>query len=80
MQLLEQTSGMPLVLAKVGDCVTLVSIRADQNVKSRLTAMGLCPGVQISLAGRSHHGPCILIVKGVRLALDWGTAHRILVR
>lgn len=80
MRLLEHTSGMPLVLANVGDTVTLESIRAEENVKSKLTAMGFCPGVQIRLAGRSHHGPCILIVKGVRLALDWETAYRILVR
>ncbi len=66
-------------MANIGQCVVIESIRADHHVKSRLIAMGLCPGVEVRLAGMSHQGPCILMVKDMRLALDWGIAHRIYV-
>jgi len=79
MHALEETTGIPLAVADIGRNLVLKCVRADMNLKAHLTAMGLCPGTELKLLSRSPNGPCILVVKESRVALDWGMAYRILV-
>lgn len=48
---------------------TVISMKLDRNVMSRLEALGLTKGTSIKILNRSRTGAVILIVRGSRLAL-----------
>ena len=70
---------MPLSMASPGDLVQVVSIRAGWGLQRRLADMGLTPGVQIRVINSQRPGPVVLDVRGSRLALGHGVAHKIMV-
>jgi Fe2+ transport system protein FeoA len=76
----ERASAMPLTIAPVNRCVIMHSVMADQEMQTRLAAMGLYPGAELIVISRSLNGPCIVIVKDSRLVLGRQTAHKILVK
>jgi len=71
--------GKPLSLIKPGDKVRLVSITGGAYMRSRLVSMGLLQGTAIEVVKNSGHGPVIVSVKGSRLLLGRGMAHKIMV-
>jgi len=66
-------------MVKAGEKVILVSIDAGQGLKSRLTAMGLVPNVEITVLNNSHPGPFVISVKDSRMILGKGMARKIVV-
>lgn len=70
---------MTLNMIEPGKIVKIVSIEAGINLKSRLAAMGLIPGMEIKVVRNSLSGPFIVIVKGTRLVLGRGMACKIIV-
>jgi len=70
---------MPLSIVQPGRRVRLVSVNAGRGLRGRLTAMGLLPGTEIEVIRNSAHGPFIISVKGTRLVLGRGMAHKIIV-
>ncbi|HOF89643.1 MAG TPA: FeoA family protein [Armatimonadota bacterium] len=72
-------SGLPLLLAPTDRPVTVHDIRGGSELRTRLAALGVYPGVELTVISASLGGPCIIAVKESRLALDRGMAHRILV-
>ncbi|MHB0934861.1 MAG: FeoA family protein [Armatimonadota bacterium] len=72
-------SGMPLMLAPTDRPMTVHSIHGDQHLQTRLAALGVYPGTVLTVISASLGGPCIIVVKECRLALDRGMAHQILV-
>jgi ferrous iron transport protein A len=70
---------MTLNMIEPGQMVKIVSVEAGINLKSRLTAMGLIPGVEIEVVRNSSSGPFIVVVKGTRLVLGRGMARKIMV-
>ena len=70
---------MPLSLVQVGRKVRLISVDSGFGLRSRLTAMGLVPGVEIAVLKHSMHGPFIIEVKGSRIMLGRGMAQKIVV-
>ena len=70
---------MPLSMASPGDLVKVVSIRAGWGLQRRLADMGLTPGVQVRIISSQRPGPVVLEVRGSRLALGHGIAHKIMV-
>ncbi len=70
---------VPLSNVSAGKTVKLVSVDAGYGLKSRLTAMGLIPSVQILVINNSHPGPFVISVKGSRLMLGRGMAQKIMV-
>ena len=73
-------SAMPLWMAEVGREMILHDVSAEPDLKVRLAAMGLYPGVKLKVISRSAQGSCIVAVKECRLVLDRETVHHILVR
>jgi len=59
--------------------VKLVAIDAGQGLRSRLLAMGLVPNVRITVVSNNHPGPFVLSVKGTKMVLGRGMAHKIMV-
>lgn len=70
---------MTLNMIQPGKVVKMISIEAGINLKSRLAAMGLIPGVEIEVVRNLSAGPFIVVVKGTRLVLGRGMAHKIMV-
>ena len=69
---------MPLSMVQVGEKKTIVSLHGEDSMKQHLLDLGFVFGQQVEIIGKSSTG-LILSVKGVRLALNQGLAHRITV-
>ncbi len=67
---------MPLSMVQVGEKKTIVSLHGKDTMKQHLLDLGFVFGQQVEIVGKSSNG-LILSVKGVRLALNQGLAHRI---
>ena len=75
----EPSATLPLVLAKVGEKVRVVSIAAKHEIQSYLANLGLLPDVEVQVLNRSRTGPLLVLVKGSRLALGRGLGRQIMV-
>ena len=71
--------GIPLSLAKAGDCGTVVRISGDTGTKKFLTDLGFTVGVRVQ-AVSDVKGSKILSVRGSRIAVDSRMASRIFFR
>ena len=70
---------MPLSMVSSGERVQVVSIRAGWGLQRRLADMGLTPGVQVRVINSQRPGPVVLDIRGSRLALGHGVAHKVMV-
>ena len=68
---------MPLSMVNSGQKVRLLAIRAGRGLQARLASMGLVPGAELEVISNNLRGPFIVSVKGSRLVLGRGMAHRI---
>jgi len=69
---------LPLSMLGMGERARLVSVNAGESLTSRLNAMGLTPGVEVTVIQDSG-GPLLLGVRDSRLALGRGMAQKIFV-
>ncbi len=69
---------LPLTMVAQGERVRLLKVNAGGGLSSRLNAMGLTPGVELSIIQDSG-GPLLLGVRDSRLALGRGMAQKIFV-
>jgi Fe2+ transport system protein FeoA len=70
---------MPLTLAGPGEEVTVVGIKAGRGLAQRLADMGLNQGVTLKVISGQMPGPVLIDLRGSRLALGSGVAHKIMV-
>ena len=70
---------IPLSMASPGEKVKVAAIRAGWGLQRRLADMGLTPGVLVRVINSHGRGPVVLDVRGSRLALGHGIAHKIMV-
>jgi len=68
---------MPLSMASPGEMVEVAAVRAGWGLQRRLADMGLTPGVKVRVINSGKPGPVVLDVRGSRLALGYGVAHKI---
>jgi ferrous iron transport protein A len=68
---------MPLSFVKAGQRVRISAIDASHGFQGRLAAMGIIPGKEIEVLLNSSRGAFIVAVKGSRLMLGHGMAHKI---
>ena len=69
----------PLSVVMAGETVKLAKIDAGRGLNSRLASMGLLPNVEITVVRNSHPGPFVINVKGSKMMLGRGMAHKIMV-
>lgn len=74
------TPPIPLSMVQSGRNVCLVAVRAGRGLTQRLADMGFVPGVELRVVNNSGGGPLIVLVKGSRLMLGRGVAHKMLVQ
>jgi ferrous iron transport protein A len=84
---LEGTSPMPLTAAsltladlKPGEHATLVEIHSGRGITGRMTSLGFTPGVELVMTQNYGHGPLLVTVRGMRVALGRGEAEKLLVQ
>jgi Fe2+ transport system protein FeoA len=70
---------MSLSMASPGEEVRLLGVRGGWGVKRRLADMGLTPGETLRIVQADSSGPLLVAVRGSRLALGRGMAHKIMV-
>jgi ferrous iron transport protein A len=68
----------PLVMAAIGEKVYLENIKGGKKMLRRLTALGLTPGVELSVV-QNTGGVLLLSVRGSRIALGRGMARKMMV-
>jgi ferrous iron transport protein A len=69
---------IPLSMALARQPLRLVEIRAGRELTHRLTELGLTPGVVLSIV-QDAGGPLLISVRGSRIAIGRGLAHKLLV-
>jgi len=69
---------LPLTMVAPGERVRLLKVNAGEGLSSRLSAMGLTPGVEFMIIQDSG-GPLLLGVRDSRLAIGRGMAQKIVV-
>ncbi len=74
---MEDGSAMYLNKASSGQQAKLVSIEAGRGLTHRLAELGLTPGVDIAVVQAERHGPILISVRGSRIALGRGMAHKL---
>jgi len=79
-QQVEQKNVKSLSAVRAGEKVRLASIEAGRDLNSRLISMGLVPNVEITVVSNNHPGPFMICVKGSKMMLGRGMAHKIMVR
>jgi len=62
-----------------GEQVTLTHVQVGQELTSRLTSLGLTPGVRLQVLQNQGRGPMIINVRGTNVALGRGEAEKLLV-
>ena len=77
---IEGRAMMPLSMVSPGELVQVVTVRSGWGLQRRLADMGLTPGVQVRVVNSQGRGPVILDLRGSRLALGHGVAHKIMVK
>lgn len=63
-----------------GSSAIIASLSGGKHISSRLASIGLTIGTEIQIIQNYHHGPIILSVRGVRLAIGRGEANKIEVK
>jgi ferrous iron transport protein A len=69
---------MPIVIAPIDEELSIVKVLADEKTKKHLQSLGVVVGSKITVIS-TNGGNAIVIVKGVRLALNREIASKILV-
>lgn len=69
---------MALALMNIGERRTVTKLRGKDEIVRHLQDLGFAPGSEIEVLGETAGG-MILLVKGVRIALDRGLASKIMV-
>lgn len=70
---------MPLAMATAGQLLQLVDIQAGHKLTLRLAEMGLTRGVTLQVV-QDGGGPLLVAVRGSRVAIGRGMAHKIQVK
>ena len=70
---------IPLTMLSRGREAKIIACCAEDSTKKFLEALGLVPGVTISVISKMNRN-VIVSVKGTRLALSKGIAHQLLVQ
>jgi len=69
---------MPLTMLSPGTCGKVVAMHGGHGLRHRLAEMGLSIGAKVLLV-RFGGGPVVVEVRGTRLMLGRGMAHRVMV-
>ena len=70
---------MTLAMGETGGRYRISGIAGGRRLESRLTSLGIFPGVEVTIVSDNTSGPCIVGVRGSRVVLGRGIAAKLLV-
>ena len=76
---MQRESTITLSKAASGQQAKLISIEAGRGLTHRLAELGLTPGVELSVVQADRSGPILVLVRGSRIALGRGMAHKLII-
>jgi len=76
---LTEKHSAPLYMMHQGQNLTIVEIHGGYGFVNRMKEMGFIPGEKIELLSPGHPGPVIVKIKGSKIAIGHGMAHKIIV-
>ena len=68
---------MPLSTARVGDHVRLRAVRSGHRLQAHLASLGLTPGTEFEVLGRSPGGAVVVSLRGSKIVLGCGMVAKI---
>jgi len=71
---------MPLAQAAEGTCVRVARVQGDDRFRGKMIAMGIVPGVPLSVLKGGGKRPLLVAVDGGRFCLDRESSQKITVR
>ena len=71
---------IPLSMVSSGELVEVVTVKAGWGLQRRLGELGLTTGAQVRVITGHRRGSVLIDIRGSRLALGRGVAHRIMVK
>lgn len=74
----KEAVSMPLAMVMEGETRTITDFKGQEELKRHLQDLGFIRGERVRVVGENAAG-MILMVKGVKVALNRGLAHRIMV-
>lgn len=69
---------MPLAMVMEGETRVITEFKGQEDMKRHLQDLGFIKGEKVRVIGENASG-MILVVKGVKVALNRGLAHKIIV-
>lgn len=69
---------MPLAMVMEGETRIITEFKGQEDMKRHLQDLGFLKGEKVRVIGENASG-MILVVKGVKIALNRGLAHKIIV-
>lgn len=69
---------MPLALAALGEVKTILDFKGKDEIKKHLNSLGFVKGEKVQILGENQSG-MIVLIKGVRVALNKGLMSKIIV-
>lgn len=69
---------MPLAMVMEGETKVITEFKGQEDMKRHLQDLGFIKGEKVRVIGENASG-MILVVKGVKIALNRGLAHKIIV-
>lgn len=69
---------MPLALASLGEVKTILDFKGKDEIKKHLNSLGFVKGEKVQILGENQSG-MIVLIKGVRVALNKGLMSKIIV-
>ena len=76
----EQSENTLLSSMLTGQIGTILDLRGGRGLVGRLASLGFTPGASVEMLQNYGHGPLIVEVRDVRIALGRGEAQKVLVR
>ena len=71
---------MPLSMVSPGELVEVAAVKAGWGLQRRLAELGLTTGAQVRVITGQGPGSVLIDIRGSRLALGRGVAHKITVK
>lgn len=70
---------MPLAFVKEGKKVILTYIQAGFELKNRMSALGIIPGIEIEVLKNLSNGPFMIKIKDSKIAIGRAIALKLIV-
>jgi ferrous iron transport protein B len=73
------TTAIRLAEAQIGQAIMIRHLEGGRSFLARLAALGFTPGTPLTIVRKSDHGPTLIEMRGIQIALGYEETHKIFV-